>query len=87
MKNEMASLLLLDEKICFIRLCPDTLQIFWQVITRSQPLEVLYSSLWQGVESEIHVSAFAAEVFPWNSLVDSPLGAPSCGTKEQSHMG
>jgi hypothetical protein len=31
MKNEMPSLLL-DEKICFIRLPPDTLQNFWQVI-------------------------------------------------------
>jgi hypothetical protein len=29
----MASLLLLDEKICFIRLPPDTLQNFWQVIS------------------------------------------------------
>jgi hypothetical protein len=32
MKNEMSSVLL-DEKICFIRLSPDTLQSFWQVIT------------------------------------------------------
>jgi hypothetical protein len=32
MKNEMPSLVL-DEKICFIRLPPDTLQNFWQVIT------------------------------------------------------
>jgi hypothetical protein len=32
MKNEMPSLLL-DEKICFIRLPPDTWQNFWQVIT------------------------------------------------------
>ncbi len=32
MKNKMPSLLL-DEKICFIRLLPDTLQNFWQVIT------------------------------------------------------
>jgi hypothetical protein len=32
MKKEMASLLL-DEKICFIRLPPHTLQNFWQVIT------------------------------------------------------
>jgi hypothetical protein len=32
MKNEMASLLL-DERICFIRLPPDTLQNFWQFIT------------------------------------------------------
>jgi hypothetical protein len=31
MKNEMPSLLL-DEKICFIRLPPATLQNFWQVI-------------------------------------------------------
>jgi hypothetical protein len=30
MKNEMPSLLL-DEKICFIRLSPDTWQNFWQV--------------------------------------------------------
>jgi hypothetical protein len=76
MESEMAAVLLLDEKMCFIRLSPDTLQNFWQLITRSQPMEVLYSSLWQGVESEIHVSAFAAEVFPWKTL-DSPLGAPS----------
>jgi hypothetical protein len=61
MESEMAAVLLLDEKMCFIRLSPDTLQNFWQLITRSQPMEVLYSSLWQGVESEIHVSAFAAE--------------------------
>jgi hypothetical protein len=32
MKNEMPSLLL-DEKTCFIRLPPDKLQNFWQVIT------------------------------------------------------
>jgi NAD-dependent dihydropyrimidine dehydrogenase PreA subunit len=32
-KDEMPSLLLLDEKICFIRLPPDTLQNFWQIIT------------------------------------------------------
>jgi hypothetical protein len=31
MKNEMPSLLL-HEKTCFIRLPPDTLQNFWQVI-------------------------------------------------------
>jgi len=31
MKNEMPSLLM-DEKICFIRLLPNTLQNFWQVI-------------------------------------------------------
>jgi hypothetical protein len=31
MKNKMPSLLL-DEKICFIKLCPDTLQNFWQLI-------------------------------------------------------
>lgn len=30
MKNEMASVLLLVEKICFIRLCPETPQNFWQ---------------------------------------------------------
>jgi hypothetical protein len=33
MKNGMPFLLLLDEKICFIRLPPYTLQNFWQVIT------------------------------------------------------
>ncbi len=49
----MASVLLLDEKISFYK---DTLQNFWQVIRRSQPMEVLYSSLWQGVKSEIHIS-------------------------------
>jgi hypothetical protein len=32
MKNEMASLLL-DDKLCFICLPPDTLPNFWQVIT------------------------------------------------------
>jgi hypothetical protein len=32
MKNEMPSLLL-DEKICFIRLPLDTVQNFWQIIT------------------------------------------------------
>jgi len=31
MKNEMPSLLL-DEKKCSIRLPPNTLQIFWQII-------------------------------------------------------
>jgi hypothetical protein len=31
MKNEMSSLLL-DEKTCFIRLPPDKLQNFWQVV-------------------------------------------------------
>jgi hypothetical protein len=31
MKNEMSSVLL-DEKICFIRLSPDTFQNIWQVI-------------------------------------------------------
>jgi hypothetical protein len=30
MKNEMLSLLL-DEKMCFIELTPDTLQNFWQI--------------------------------------------------------
>jgi hypothetical protein len=33
-KNEMPSLLL-DEKISFIRLPPDTLQNFWQVIMKT----------------------------------------------------
>jgi hypothetical protein len=32
MKNEVSSVLL-DEKICFIRLSPDTLQNLWRVIT------------------------------------------------------
>ncbi len=32
LKNEMSSMLL-DEKICFERLSPDTLQNFWQDIT------------------------------------------------------
>jgi hypothetical protein len=31
MTNEIPSMLL-DEKVCFIRLSPDTLQNFWQVI-------------------------------------------------------
>jgi hypothetical protein len=31
MKNEIPSLLM-DEKVCFMRLSPDTLQNFWQVI-------------------------------------------------------
>jgi hypothetical protein len=34
MKNEMPSLLL-DEKICFIRLPPDTLQNSWKVIMKT----------------------------------------------------
>jgi hypothetical protein len=33
-KKKCLTRLLLDEKICFIRLPPDTLQNFWQVITR-----------------------------------------------------
>jgi hypothetical protein len=33
MKNEMPSSLHLDEKTCFVRLPPDKLQNFWQVIT------------------------------------------------------
>lgn len=31
MKNEMPSLLM-DDKICFVRLVPNTLQNFWHVI-------------------------------------------------------
>jgi hypothetical protein len=33
MKTEMPSSVLLDEKICLLRLPTDTLQNFWQVIT------------------------------------------------------
>jgi hypothetical protein len=39
--------LLLDEKICFIRLPPDTLQNFWQVITR-----VWNRLVWTGVQKK-----------------------------------
>jgi hypothetical protein len=40
MKNEMSSMLM-DEKICFIRLPPDTPHNFWQVIT------TISSSAWR----------------------------------------
>jgi hypothetical protein len=39
MKNEMPSLIL-DEKICFTKLPPDTLENLWQVIPNSDPFLV-----------------------------------------------
>jgi hypothetical protein len=39
MKNEMPSLLL-DEKICFLKLPPDILENLWQVIRNSDPFLV-----------------------------------------------
>lgn len=63
MKNEMPSLLM-DDKICFVRLVPNTLQNFWHVI-----MLLWYFSTCVGV-SNIKGSTFKGE---WTLSLDLGL--------------